>query len=119
MPISGKSEEFLDTEKNVGQHSCPTYGFIGSALSASIDSFLQLGAGNELRHFLGRNLQRSTGLGIAAGSRFTRTYRKRSKTNQRHLVSLLQRRHNTVERGIQSIARLDFGNLRVSRDLVN
>src|SRR5262249_8191399 len=87
--------------------------------AAAIDSFLQFGAGDKLRHFLGRNFQRSAGLWIASGSRLARTHGKGSETYECYLAALLQRRYNTVDRGIQSVARLNFRNLRVFRDLVN
>jgi len=90
-----------------------------SALSAPVNGLLQLSPGDELRYLLGRNFQRSSSLWIAAGSRLARTYGKGSEADQRHFASLLQRRHNAVERRIQSIARLDLGNLCVFRDLVS
>lgn len=109
MPLGGKKRGIFGGKKNVGQTELPYLRFhMRSALAAAIDGFLQFGAGNELRNFLGRNLQRSSGLWIATGSRLARTHRESSETNQRHFVPLLQRRHHTVERGIESIARLDF-----------
>src|SRR5215467_3271744 len=93
--------------------------FRQNGLAAAVDGFLEFRPGNELRDFLGRNFQRSSGLRIPAGSRFARADRKSAKTNQRHFASLLQRRFNAVERRIQSIACLDFGYFRILCDLVD
>ena len=88
-------------------------------LAASIDGFLQFSAGDKLRHFLGRNLQRRAGLRIASGSRLARTYRKRSEADQCDFAALLQRLHDTIERRIESVACLDLGNLGILGDLID
>src|SRR5438445_12617525 len=88
-------------------------------LAAAVDGFFQFRAGDELCNFFGRNFQRRTGLGITAGSRLARADREGTEADQGHFASFLQRRYNSVERGIESIACLDLGDLGVLRDLVD
>src|SRR2546426_8559239 len=88
-------------------------------LTATVDGFFQLRAGNELCDFFGRNFQRRAGLGVTAGSRLSRADGEGAESDQCHFASLLQRRYNSIERGIESITCLDFGHFRILRDLVN
>src|SRR2546427_8352147 len=73
-------------------------------LAAAVDGFFQFRAGDELCNFFGRNFQRRTGLGITAGSRLARADREGTEADQGHFAPFLQRRYNSVERGIESIA---------------
>ena len=97
----------------------PVDRFGTTTSAAAIDGLLQFRTGDEFGYLLGRNLQWCAGLGVAAGSRLARADRKGTEANQGDFASLLQRRHNSVERRVQGITRLDLGNLRVLRDLVD